>query len=391
MNKYSLAFNSWDDKEIDAINRVVSTNQFTMGPSVKEFEKKLANFHGVKHCIMTNSGSSANLVATYAVTFKKFGFDLLAPNKGTVIVPTVSWSTTYFPLMQLGYKLKFIDVDKTYNIDVDKLKLSIDADTVGVFSVNLLGVSAENEKIRHICDERGLFFLEDNCESFGAKLGSKMCGTFGDAGTLSFFFSHHLQTMEGGAILTDCDDIERYSRSLRAHGWTRDGTYPDLIDKNFDTPFDKNFQFILPGFCVRPIEISGEVGLEQLRKWPAQERQRKLNYDCFSSQAEKRSYLSLQSGRGEPTWFGFGIVFDADLNISRNEIYSRLLDHGVESRPIVAGNFTKQPVVKFVDHSVGKTPMSDKIDEYGMFLGNDGRDLTNQIHRLFSLLDGILK
>ena len=208
MINYGLSSDTWDENEVNAINRVVASNRYTMGNEVKKFEKQFAEFMGAKHAIMTNSGSSANLltIATLAL-HPKLQKPRHRGGRPNVIVPTVSWSTTYFPVHQWGFDLKFVDVDlDTFNISVQGVIDAIDDSTVAVFTVNLLGSASELERLKAVCDAKGIVLLEDNCESLGATLDdARQCGTVGTMGTFSFFFSHHLQTMEGGMVLTDDD------------------------------------------------------------------------------------------------------------------------------------------------------------------------------------------
>lgn len=388
--KYSLSDSGWDNAEIKAINSVIRSDRFTMGDRVKKFEREVSKFHNCKHAVMTNSGSSANLIASTALTIKKQGYKKnFFKSRGLVVAPAVSWSTTYFPFSQLGYKILLLDVDKTFNISIDKLKTLAQKENVtGLIGVNLLGVPAENEELRNFCDDKNIFYFEDNCESFGASLNNRFCGTFGDAGTLSFFYSHHLQTMEGGMVITNCDEIANISRSLRSHGWTRDGNYEKLMKGFQYDDCDELFKFVLPGYCVRPLEFSGAIGSVQLKKWAKQLNRRIKNYEIFKSIALSKKYLQIQDSRGNPSWFGFGCIFHFENRKQRSKLFNYLKSKKIESRPIVAGNFATQPVTQMLDlKAYGKLKMSDKINDFGLFFGNDGRDLSGEIEYLFYNLD----
>ena len=162
--KYKLASDTWDQEEIWAIHRVIASGRYTMGEEVKKFEKQFAEFFGTNHAVMTNSGSSANLISIAALALNPE-----YKNKGNIIVPAVSWSTTYFPVHQWGYTLRFVDVDPyTFNIDVDKVEAAIDEDTAAIFTVNLLGNSSDLPGLKMLCDKYNITLLEDNCESLGA-------------------------------------------------------------------------------------------------------------------------------------------------------------------------------------------------------------------------------
>ena len=390
MINWSLSSDTWNNDEKNALQRVIKSGKYTMGPEVAEFERQLAEFHGVKHAIMTNSGSSANLLMMAAIAeHPKFNTEprkrfLRSPVRKNVIVPAVSWSTTYFPVHQNGFDLKFVDVDReTFNIDPQAVAEAIDQDTVAVLAVNLLGNPAELYQLKRICDEFGLLLLEDNCESFGSRAGylgtmGQMCGSIGHIGTLSFFFSHHLQTMEGGCVLTDDDSLVDYLKSLRAHGWVRDITGTELYRKTGDD-FVDSFKFVLPGYCVRPLDLSGAVGQEQLKKWPEMLKMRRQNADIADIFLNTDN-SKLQVETGTSSWFGFGITLQGALEGRRDEIVMWLKEEGVDTRPIVAGNFTKNPVISKLNCCpLGEYPNADYIDQNGFFLGNDCIDLEKKI------------
>ena len=208
---YELAAPTWGEEEVEAIQRVVKSGRFTMGENVAAFEAAFASYFGAKYAVMVNSGSSANLVAVAALFYKK---ERPLQRGDEVIVPAISWATTYHPLQQYGLKLKFIDVElDTLNMDVSKLEQALTPRTRAIMAVSILGNPAALDVMRRFADEHGLYFIEDNCESMDAELGGKKTGTFGDLNTFSFFFSHHISTMEGGMVLTD--DLEVYERVQR--------------------------------------------------------------------------------------------------------------------------------------------------------------------------------
>ena len=214
-----LATSTWDDKEIAALNSVIESGMFSMGKHVAEFEAEFAEFVGSKYSVMVNSGSSANLLAVAALFFKK---ERKLKAGDEVIVPAVSWSTTYYPLQQYGLKLKFVDIDKdTLNLDLKQLESAITEKTKAIFAVNLLGNPIDYNKVESLIEGKDIYLLEDNCESLGATLNGKQAGTFGVMGTYSSFFSHHISTMEGGLIATDDEELYHILLSIRSHGWTR--------------------------------------------------------------------------------------------------------------------------------------------------------------------------
>jgi CDP-6-deoxy-D-xylo-4-hexulose-3-dehydrase len=383
---YPLASTTWDALEIDAMQEVIASGNFTMGRHVKEFEKAFADFFGSNYAVMSNSGSSANLLALAAMRYStKHDFG----SRDEVIVPAVSWSTTYYPVTQLGFKLKFVDISlETLNADIDLLRAAIDEKTAGILAVNLLGNPADLVTMRKLADEHEIFFIEDNCESMGAKVAGKFAGTFGDIGTFSSFFSHHISTMEGGMCLTDDLELAQVMTSLRAHGWTRELPNENFVFNKTGDAFDDLFRFILPGYNLRPLELSGAIGKEQLKKLPSLIEGRRGNAVSFIATFKDKDYLQIQSENHESSWFGFSIVLKGSLRGRRAEVVQRLSDLGIDSRPIVAGNFTKNPVMAHLPHvQLPSLPNSDEVHTNGLFVGNHHYDVRQAIEILEAALD----
>ena len=383
--KYNLASDSWDDEEISAINDVINSNRYTMGPKVKKFEEEFAAHFNSKYAIMVNSGSSANLLMIASLFYSK-KYDLKQGDE--VIVPAVSWSTTYYPVNQYGLKLVFVDIDRdTLNISPDEIKKAINPRTKIIFAVNLLGNPCDLDEINKLCQKNNIILIEDNCESLGAKYRDNFTGTYGLMGSFSFFFSHHMQTMEGGMILTDDNNLYELCVSLRAHGWIRDLPNDNSIEKKTGNSFYDSFNFVIPGYSVRPLEMSGAIGSVQLKKLPMFISNRKKNASIFKSLFENEANITIQQETGTSSWFGFSILLINKLSTFRDDLINILMTNQIECRPIVAGNFTKNPVIKYLDYEIsGQLSVSDEIDKNGFFVGNDFRDLTNEIHYLHELI-----
>ncbi|TFD61361.1 DegT/DnrJ/EryC1/StrS family aminotransferase [Cryobacterium suzukii] len=385
---FPLATSSWDEAEYAALQRVISGGRFTMGPEVKKFEEEFASFFGAEHAVMVNSGSSANLIAIAAAVANP-DVDL---NPGDeVIVPAVSWATTYYPINQLGLTLRFVDIDvNTLNMDPRLVLDAIGPKTKAVFAVSLLGNPADLLALSTICDDHGLVLLEDNCESMGSKIGDKFTGTFGLAGTFSSFFSHHISTMEGGIVLTDDSYMYQAMVSLRAHGWTRDLPKDNLIFPKTGVDFDDHFRFVLPGYNVRPLEMSGALGREQLKKVPMLVSGRQDNAILFQERFAGRDDVRLQSVASESSWFGFSLVLEGPLAGRRAEVVEALTGAGIESRPVVAGNFTKNPVMSRLSAIVPDSlPAADKVDVDGLFVGNHHYPIPREIDRLLDTINAL--
>ena len=387
MINYSLASSTWDEKELAAIQRVIDSDMYSMNTQVAQYEKDFASFFGSKYALMTSSGSTANLLMIAALFFKK---DNPLKRGDEIIVPAVSWSTTYFPLQQYGLKVKFVDIDlETLNIDLDQLEAAITDKTRAILTVNLLGNPNDFARINTLIGDKDIILLEDNCESMGATFEGQQAGTFGLMGTFSSFFSHHIATMEGGCVVTDDEEIYHILLCIRAHGWTRNLPKENsLTGTKSDDPFEESFKFILPGYNVRPLEMSGAIGIEQLKKLPSFIAQRRKNAEYFLSLFADHPDFLIQKEIGDSSWFGFSFIIRQDAGITRKEVVKKLVDNGIECRPIVTGNFLKnKEVLEYFDYEVsGTVDNAEYLDKNGLFVGNHQIDLTEQLNLLHQVL-----
>ncbi|NTV66195.1 MAG: DegT/DnrJ/EryC1/StrS family aminotransferase [Chlorobaculum sp.] len=385
--KYPLATSTWDKAEYDAIQRVIDTGMFTMGGHVAEFEKQFATFIGSKYCVMVNSGSSANLLMIAALFYTR-NSDIRLQRGDEVIVPAVSWSTTYYPLYQYGLKIKFVDIDiETLNYDLDALAAAITDRTKAIMVVNLLGNPNDFAKINEIVAGRNIRLIEDNCEAMGAEFNGRKTGTYGLMGSFSSFFSHHISTMEGGLVVTDDEELYHILLSIRAHGWTRNlPRFNHVCGEKSDNPFEESFRFVLPGYNVRPLEMSGAIGIEQVKKLPAMVALRRQNAQLLQEKMNGHPYMMIQKEIGQSSWFGFSIVIRPGAPVRREELVGRLEAAGFECRPIVAGNFAKNEVIKFFDSEIsGVLRNAEHIDNSGLFIGNHHYPIEEAIVKLASI------
>lgn len=382
MINYPLAADTWDNDEYDAIDRVINSNRFTIGPEVEKFEKEFAEFFKSKYAVMVNSGSSANLIAISALVLSS-KYDLKKGDE--VIVPAVSWATTYTVLHQCGLKLRFIDIDKdTFNINLEELENAITSDTKAVFAVNLLGNPNDFDNLVRICEEKHLILIEDNCESMGATYNGKYAGTFGVCGTFSTFYSHHMATMEGGMILTDDDELNDIMKSIRSHGWTRNLSENSKY-KSKKEPFYEMFNFIFPGYNVRPVEMEAAIGREQLKKLSGFLKERKSNGKYFLELFSKIDSIKLQKNQDDSSFFGFPIIFKNPID---REKFIKLCDeNNIECRPIVAGNFTKNKVIEYFDYTIyGELQNSNILHNNGLFIGNHHFNVKDDLDKIYELI-----
>ena len=369
--EYKLAYPTWNHQEQNAIRDVTHSLRNTMGPKVREFEEAFAEKVGSAYAVMVNSGSSANLLAVGALRYMKT--PLLKPGD-EVIVPALSWSTTLAPIHQNGMKIVFIDIElDTLNVDILALENAVTDKTKALMVVNILGNPANLKALRTFCDHFGLCLIEDNCESMGASLDGKQAGTFGTCGTYSLFFSHHINTIEGGVIVTDNEEVYHILLAMRSHGWTRDIPVGDF----------KPYEFIVPGYNVRPPEMAGAIGLKQMEKLDEFIRLRRRNAYYFRGAFADTGTI-LQKETGNSSWFGFSMILKAD----NKEVIEVLGKHGIESRPILAGNFINQEMVKFMDHRAsGELTNAETVDKYGIYVGNSHIDLRDKIDHLKETLN----
>ena len=292
----------------------------------------------------------------------------------------------------MGLKLRFVDIDRhTLNIDLEEVERAVTPETRMLFAVNLLGNPNDFGRLCEICKKYDLLLAEDNCESLGATYQGKQCGTFGLFGTYSTFYSHHLCTMEGGMVVTEDEGLYHYMLAVRAHGWTRNLPKDSRIYEKSSDDFYESYNFIVPGFNLRPLEMEGAVGLEQLKKMDGIIAARRRNAAYFLAQTKGIKDIFTQAETGSSSWFGFSVVLDGGMAGKRDRVVKRLVSAGVEVRPVVAGNFTRNKVIDYLDYSAhGDLDDADFIHENGFFVGNHGREDSRGIDYVVGVLEKAL-
>lgn len=385
--RFELASSTWGEEEKEAILEVMDSNVYTMGKRVKEFEEKFAKFFGMRYAVMTNSGSSANLIAVASLFYKK---ENPLKRGDEVIVPCISWATTYHPLQQYGLKLKFIDIDlHTLNYDIEELKKAITKNTRMIVAVSILGNPCQFDEITKLCEENNIILFEDNCESMGAKFNGRYTGTFGLVNTFSTFFSHHISTMEGGLVLTNDKEIYNLLKSIRNHGWTRDQDEDSPVFERKEDDFFEAYRFILPGYNVRPGEIHGAIGLKQLEKLDDFIKMRRTNAEHFVNLFKNDQRFIIQKEVGESSWFCFTMIVNPESEIDRKKVLQRLKDSDIEHRIITGGNILRHDVIKHYDYTAGKSSNADIAHYNGFFVGNHPYDIRDKIDYLHDVLKKI--
>lgn len=384
--KYPLASTTFGREEIDAAKAVLDSNLFTMGDRVKQFEGEFAEWVGAKHALMVNSGSSSNLLMVDAMIRRSKG---TAPwKKGDeVLVPALAWPTTVWPLVQLGLVPVYVDVDpKTLAIDLESAKSVLSSRTKGMFLIHVLGQCAEMGATMKFCRENGIALLEDNCESLGSNFDGVAAGNFGVTGSYSCFYSHHISTMEGGMITTNDSELADDLRSLRAHGWVRDRSdKAEWIAKHPE--LDSRFMFIMPGYNVRPLEVSAAMGSVQLRKLDGMLESRERLASEVAGWTKKSApwmtligseHIDFKSGEGKPhvrrkrrhSWMTFPFRVDGKAPVKAAKIREIFEANGVDTRPVIAGNLARHPANGHAETRQAKSLANcDTLLENGFMIG----------------------
>ena len=381
---YPLLEDAFFREDIYAGIQVLLSKKLTMGKITEKFEKEFAKFIGSKYSVMVNSGSSANLLSMFASinpmrkNRAKFGDE--------VLIPSLCWSTSLWPIVQAGLKPKFVDIDfNSLNVSADQFIKNINKKTKVIMGVHVLGNSGEIDKIRNICTKKKIILIEDTCESLGSKYKYKNLGTFGDFGTFSFYYSHQMTSGEGGMVI--CKTKEDYDilRMLRSHGWSR----------GVDKKKKNNFNFINSGFNLRPTDIVASIGLSQLKKIKDLIRLRSENRDKIISAIEKSKNWKNQftfvtpAKNITPSWFGLPIILNQKYRNKKKNYLKFLNKNGVETRPIISGNFLNQPSIKLygLNKNAKIYKNSQKIEELGFFIGLHIKPLKEKnIEKLTKLL-----
>lgn len=387
---FPLAAPTFENDELEALTQVIDSGYFTMGEKVAQFETEFAAYHQRKYAVMVNSGSSANLLAVAAYFFKA---DNPLKAGDEVIVPAVAWATTYHPLQQYGLKLKIVDIDiNTLNVDIQQLEAAITDKTKLIVGVSILGNPARLDAMQRLAKQHNLYFMEDNCESLDAELNGTKTGTFGERSTFSFFFSHHISTMEGGMILTDDQETYHLCRSLRAHGWTRDLPEESSLYQRTDDDLFEAYRFILPGYNVRPTELNAAVGLIQLQKLAHMTDMRRKNLKLFHQLFGDDSRFIIQKEVGKSSAFSFTFIVNPAActeTFNRKTVFAALKEADIGFRMITGGNILRHDVIQHYQYETqGKIIHADIMHDNGFFVGNHPFDLREQLMKLSAVLEG---
>ena len=384
MTAYPLAANTLTADEISAAKAVLDSGMLTMGREVQKFENAFASWVGVKHALMVNSGSSANLLMV-DLMLRRSGS--IAPSwqpGDEILVPALAWPTTVWPLVQLGLTPVFVDVDPvTLAIDLESAHSVLGPKVKGMFLIHVLGQVPRMQEYVKFIDENRLLLVEDCCESLGGHFGRQHVGTFGVAGSFSFYFSHHLTTVEGGMIITSNSALYDDLLSLRAHGWTR-GRSDKAMWKERYPDLDERFLFVTAGYNVRPTEIQGAIGSVQLRKLDnMMDARQRLAHRVNEWTRKYAPWLELIGADRLPmtpnavqrrerthSWMTLPFRLHDFAPIDSSSLKTHLENRNVETRPIIAGNLARHPATQqFHTRSAASLACCDNLLSRGFMIG----------------------
>lgn len=384
-----LASSGLRDSDINLVNEVLRSGNLTMGSQVKNFEKLMCEYLKVKHFVMVNSGSSANLLMLEALLRPTKSKPKLHAGDG-ILVPAIAWPTTIWPVIQLGLIPLFVDIDpKTLAIDLTKAQHLIDSSRIpvaGLFPIHPLGYSIPPSRLDSFVARNNLILINDVCESLGSWNEGLHAGTSGTAGSFSFYFSHHITTMEGGGIATNESELADDLRSMRSHGWSRDRSdVKEWTAEISDT--DSKFLFVSTGYNVRPMEIQAVIGSAQIKEISNFVKRRRAiakkvhkslsGTDLSVIGAES---LSGKSDEESNSWMLIPIYVSGKAATQRKRLILEALElKGIETRPVLTGNFLAQPAIqritRYAIESKAFTVAQDITDN--AFMVGAHHDLTN--------------
>ena len=388
---YPLIENPYRNKDIIEGIKILKSKKLTIGPKTEEFQKYFSKTLKTKFSTMVNSGSSANLLA-FQCLINPYRKNRLKSGD-EVLIPSVCWSTSLWPIIQSGLKPKFVDVDlQSLNIDLNDLKKKISRKTKAILIVHVLGNCVDMNKFMQIIKKHKLILIEDTCESLGTKYKNKFLGSFGDFSSFSFYSSHQISSGEGGMICCKSNADHEIIKSLRAHGWSR-GLKNEKKIALANKHLDSRFIFYNSGYNLRPTDITASIGLSQFKDLNKFIKQRSRNRSKILKKFNKNNKLSkiltfIDANRHvKAHWFGIPILLSKKIN--RNKFLKKIEKEGVETRPIISGNFLKQPSIKkYKLNNQAKFKNSDLINNHGFFIGLPTNNITDKkIKKLVSIFE----
>lgn len=370
-----------DSQDINNLIEWLKTNpKLTKGELTVEFEKQWSEWLGVKYSVFVNSGSSANLAAIYSLLLS----GKLKNNK--IVVPAVSWVTTVTPAIQLGLEPIMCECDeKNLGLDITHLESIIkNENPSAIILVHVLGLPNHMDEIVKLCKENNVLLVEDSCESIGSKYNDKMIGTFGDMSTFSFYFGHHMSTIEGGMISTNDEDLYHILLSIRSHGWDRDlpsEKQSELRKKYNIQNFRSLYTFYYPGFNLRATDLQAFIGLQQLKKLDLIVSNRNKNYVRYKNEIKNDFWSASEPTNSFVSNFSYPII---TKNIDK--LVKSLTENNIECRPLICGSITEHP---FWYERYGKQdlPNAKLVHEYGLYVPNNHEMTDDEINKIIKIVN----
>ena len=385
---YPLTESVLEKKDLNAAINVIKSKKITMGKKTKQIEKYFKKNVVKTDSLMVNSGSSANLLI-----FQCLINPLVKKLKrgDEVLIPAICWSTSLWPIIQSGLKVKFVDIDiNSLNIDLKDLEKKITKKTKALMLVHALGNCAEMDKLTRICKKNKLILVEDACEALGSTFKNKQLGTFGEFSSFSFYYSHHITSGEGGMVCVKNKKYLDVIKSLRSHGWSRDLSNKKFISKKYKN-IDKNWIFINSGFNLRPTDINAAIGIQQLKRLNQILTIRKYNFlkiknKLINNKNYKNQFSILTDQKySNIAWFGIPFVLNTKNKKYKLKVMSKLNQKGIMTRPIISGNFANQPSIQLYKIKINtKLPNADLIDKNAFFLGLHNIKITDNKLRILT-------
>jgi CDP-6-deoxy-D-xylo-4-hexulose-3-dehydrase len=381
MNKIDLVKDTIDSDDIKKLISWLETNpRLTKGDLNVKFEKEWSEWLGKKYSVFVNSGSSANLAALYSLLLS----GKLRNNK--IIVPAVSWVTTVTPAVQFGMEPIMCECDEdNLGLNIEHLKQIIkEHDPSSIILVHVLGFPNHMNEIVELCKEHDIRLIEDTCESIGSEYEGKKLGTFGDLSTFSFYFGHHMSTIEGGMISTDDEELYHILLSIRSHGWDRDLPKSKQIElrKKYNIgDFRSLYTFYYPGFNLRATDLQAFIGLEQLKKLDLIVKNRNLNYQKYHEGIKNNEWKINPPKDSFISNFSYPVI---TKNIK--ELVEKLTENNIECRPLICGSINEHP---FWYERYGKQelPISKKVHEYGLYLPNNHQMTIEEVDKVINIVN----
>jgi CDP-6-deoxy-D-xylo-4-hexulose-3-dehydrase len=391
MNNFYLPLMSdnIDREDVNSLIDFLSQEQIpklTNGPKVVEFENKWGEWLGTKYNLMVNSGASANELTMLALNY--------IHGDGEIIIPPLTWISDVSSVIFSGFKPVFVDINlKNLSFDVDKLKEAITPNTKAIFLTHVLGINGLTDELLQLCEEKNILLIEDVCESHGTTFKGKKVGTYGFASNFSFYFAHHMSTIEGGMICTDDEYFYQVCRALRSHGMTREMTDEKLrqqiIDENPD--LNKDFIFLNPAHNFRSTELNAVIGLSQIKKLDSNNTNRVDNFKYFIDRLDSNRYITDLEVEGQCN-YAFIIVLKEPSFEMRDKLESTLSQNGIEFRRGLSGggNQLRQPYFKKyynINHDDFKNV--DHVHHFGWYVGNYPSLEQEKIDTLLNILNNL--